>query len=269
VTDEGLRIQIIDDINNSMFESGSWQLKVNAATILINLAPLLNALPNKISITGHTDADPIIGKQEFSNWELSTERANAARRALMFGGLDEKKVARVVGFGSTILFDKSDPLGPANRRISIVVLSKEAEKDMLQKAITSQYLIPVKTPVVVVPGGAPLPELPAEVKPVLPIPVAPKVPVPLGPKEVVPGASAPVGANGPLSPAQQFRLEEEKRLIRTRVFEKKEAIRLEKEQEKNAPPPAEKDMIPDPIHIAPPMIVPPIAEPGSIAPSAP
>lgn len=134
VTSEGLRIQIVDEQNRPMFDSSSADLKPYTRTILREIGKALNAVPNKISLSGHTDAVPFGGGDKgFSNWELSANRANASRRELVAGGMDEHKVLRVVGLSSTILFDKNDPLNSTNRRISIVVMNKRAVDAMLQE----------------------------------------------------------------------------------------------------------------------------------------
>jgi chemotaxis protein MotB len=127
ITPEGLRIQIVDSLNRAMFDRGSSQMKQHAVTILTELAVYLNGVPNSISLSGHTDVTPFAGSNGFSNWELSAERANAARRALLQGGLEEQKIARVVGLSSAVLFDKKDPGNAINRRISIIVMTKKAE----------------------------------------------------------------------------------------------------------------------------------------------
>lgn len=128
ITQDGLRIQIMDAENRPMFASGSARLQPYFEDILLALADTIKAVPNKISISGHTDAKPFAGDGEFGNWELSANRANAARRALVVGGYDEAKVARVVGYASSALFDRNDPLNPVNRRIDIVVLTKKAQR---------------------------------------------------------------------------------------------------------------------------------------------
>ena len=128
ITSEGLRVQIVDKQNRTMFDSGSSALKDYTTQILVELAPYLNKAPNRISLSGHTDAKPYPGTTKFySNWELSADRANAARRALITGGLDESKIVRVVGLASSVLFDKNEPLSPINRRISIIVMTRRAE----------------------------------------------------------------------------------------------------------------------------------------------
>ncbi|WMN18353.1 flagellar motor protein MotB [Pseudomonas piscis] len=128
ITPDGLRIQIMDAENRPMFDSGSARLKPYFEDILLAMADTIKAVPNKISISGHTDATPYSGSGEFGNWELSANRANAARRALVAGGYPDPQVARVVGFASSALFDRKDPFNPVNRRIDIVVLTKRAQR---------------------------------------------------------------------------------------------------------------------------------------------
>jgi len=134
VTTEGLRIQIIDEQNRPMFDTSSAELKPYSKVILREIGRALNAVPNKVSFSGHTDAAQFVGGEKgFSNWELSANRANASRREMIAGGMDENKVLRVVGLSSTVLFDKNDPLSSSNRRINIVVLNKRTEEAMLQE----------------------------------------------------------------------------------------------------------------------------------------
>ena len=134
VTTEGLRIQIIDEKNRPMFDTSSAELKPYSKMILREIGKALNSVPNKVSFSGHTDAAQFSGGEKgFSNWELSANRANASRREMIAGGMDENKVLRVVGLSSTVLFDKNDPLSPSNRRINIVVLNKRTEEAMLQE----------------------------------------------------------------------------------------------------------------------------------------
>jgi chemotaxis protein MotB len=128
ITPEGLRIQIVDKQNRPMFDTGSSALKDYTTQILSEVAKYLNGVPNRISLSGHTDAKPYPGNNKlYSNWELSADRANAARRALIAGGLDEQKIARIVGLASSVLFVKDEPLNPINRRISIIVMTRRAE----------------------------------------------------------------------------------------------------------------------------------------------
>ncbi|MGA7594518.1 MAG: flagellar motor protein MotB [Gallionella sp.] len=129
MTTEGLRIQIVDEKNRPMFKSGSAQLESYTREILHAIGTMLNQVPNKISLSGHTDAAPYIGGGKgYSNWELSADRANASRRELIAGGMNPDKIVRVVGLSSSVLFDKKDPLNPINRRISLIVMNKEAEE---------------------------------------------------------------------------------------------------------------------------------------------
>ena len=134
VTAEGLRIQIIDEKNRPMFDTSSAELKPYSKVILREIGRALNAVPNQVTFSGHTDAAQFGGGEKgFSNWELSANRANASRREMIAGGMDENKVLRVLGLSSTVLFDKNDPLNSANRRINIVVLNKRSEEAMLQE----------------------------------------------------------------------------------------------------------------------------------------
>ncbi|MES2870337.1 MAG: flagellar motor protein MotB [Pseudomonadota bacterium] len=128
ITPDGLRIQIMDAESRPMFDVGSARLKPYFEDILLALADTIKAVPNKASISGHTDATPYASGGDFGNWELSANRANAARRALVAGSYPESQVARVVGYGSSVLFDKASPMSPINRRIDIVVLTKKAQQ---------------------------------------------------------------------------------------------------------------------------------------------
>lgn len=129
ITSEGLRIQIVDDQNRPMFDSGGAVMKDYTRDILREIGKTLNELPNKISLSGHTDAVQYAsGERGYSNWELSADRANASRRELVAGGLEEGKIMRVVGLGSAVPFDRDDPNSPVNRRISIIVMNKKAEE---------------------------------------------------------------------------------------------------------------------------------------------
>ncbi len=129
ITTEGLRIQIVDEQNRPMFALSKADLQPYTKEILHEIGHTMNGMPNKISLSGHTDAFPYSsGERGYSNWELSADRANASRRELVAGGMDETKVVRVVGLSSAVLFDREDPLNPINRRISIIVMNKKAEE---------------------------------------------------------------------------------------------------------------------------------------------
>ena len=129
ITTEGLRIQVVDEQNRPMFALAKAELQPYTKEILLEIGRLLNGIPNKVSLSGHTDATPFQGGEKgYSNWELSADRANASRRALVAGGMDETKVLRVVGLSSAVPLNKDDPTDPINRRISIIVMNKKAEE---------------------------------------------------------------------------------------------------------------------------------------------
>lgn len=130
ITDDGLRIQLVDAQNRPMFDSGSARLKDYARDALRDVAKVLEGVDNRLSVSGHTDAQPYAGGERgYSNWELSADRANAARRELVGGGIGEPKMVRVVGLADSNHLVREDPRDPANRRISIVVMTKRAEED--------------------------------------------------------------------------------------------------------------------------------------------
>ena len=129
MTSEGLRIQIVDDKNRPMFDSGHAVLKPYSKEILHEIGKVMNDVPNRVSLSGHTDATLYAGGEKgYSNWELSADRANASRRELIVGGMDESKMLRIQGLSSAVLFDKANPENPINRRISIIVLNKRTEE---------------------------------------------------------------------------------------------------------------------------------------------
>lgn len=132
ITPEGVRIQIIDHERRSMFPLGSSRLEEFSSKILFELASIIKTVPNRISISGHTDIKPYVANN-YSNWELSSDRANAARRALVVGGLPTEKVGRVVGLASSVLLDAGVPDSPVNRRISIIVMNKRTEQAILHE----------------------------------------------------------------------------------------------------------------------------------------
>ena len=134
ITTEGLRIQIVDEQNRPMFALSKAELQPYTREILLEIGKALNDVPNKISLSGHTDATPYAsGEKGYSNWELSADRANASRRALIAGGMDEAKVLRVVGLSSAVLYDAQNPSNPVNRRISIIVMNKKTEESALKE----------------------------------------------------------------------------------------------------------------------------------------
>ena len=128
ITAEGLRIQIVDEQNRPMFASGSANLLPHAKEILRQIGLALNDINNSVSVSGHTDAMPYsMTNKTYTNWELSADRANSARRELVAGGMNDSRVLRVVGLASAVPYDPENPFSPVNRRISIVVLNRITE----------------------------------------------------------------------------------------------------------------------------------------------
>lgn len=134
LTSEGLRIQIVDEQNRPMFDSASAEMKPYTKVIVRAIGQVLNQVENRISISGHTDAAQFAGGDRgFSNWELSANRSNACRRELVLGGLDDRKIMRVVGLASSIPMDRNDPFSAINRRITLIVMNKRTEEAILQE----------------------------------------------------------------------------------------------------------------------------------------
>ena len=135
MTPEGLRIQLVDEQNRPMFDSGRAVLKDYSVQLLRDLGKLLNEVPNQVSLSGHTDAVQYAGGDKgYSNWELSADRANSARREMIAGGLQEGKVLRVVGLGSAVPLDTDNPSNPINRRISIIVLNEDTAASIVRNS---------------------------------------------------------------------------------------------------------------------------------------
>ena len=128
LTAEGLRIELMEAEKGTFFESGRPEPTAYGKEMLIAIANELGKLPNKISLEGHTDARPYTGMANYSNWELSTDRANASRRLMMQNGLREDQVVEVRGFADERLRNRQNPQDASNRRISMIVkyLEKEA-----------------------------------------------------------------------------------------------------------------------------------------------
>jgi len=121
VTPEGLRIELLETASGTFFDSGSSRPNDQGRELLIMLAAQLGKLPNKISIEGHTDSKPYSGTGDYSNWELSADRANAARRLMQQEGLGERQVTQVRGYADQRLRQPEAPFDPSNRRISVIV----------------------------------------------------------------------------------------------------------------------------------------------------
>ncbi len=131
-TPDGLSILIVDNQNRPMFDTGSALVKPHMREILQTIGKAMGKVENRITLSGHTDATPYgNGDRGYSNWELSADRANATRRELVAGGLPDDKLVRVEGLASSRLLFPQRPNDPANRRISIVIMTREAEERML------------------------------------------------------------------------------------------------------------------------------------------
>ncbi len=136
MTRDGLRIQIVDEQNRAMFDSGSAIVKPYMRELLREIGSVLAEVPNRLTLEGHTDAQPFgAGERGYSNWELSSDRANASRRELGQGGLPDDRVLLVQGLASSVLFEPADPVSPVNRRISILVMNRDAEDRLLRVTI--------------------------------------------------------------------------------------------------------------------------------------
>ena len=136
LTPDGLQIQIVDDQNRPMFDSGSALVKLYMRDILRDIGAALVEVENRISLAGHTDAAVYgNGDRGYSNWELSADRANASRRELVAAGMPDAKLSRVVGLAASDLLEPDNPRAPANRRITITILTREAEGRLLGKGI--------------------------------------------------------------------------------------------------------------------------------------
>ena len=224
ITTEGLRVQIVDDQNRPMFASGSARMQIYTSPILREIGRTLNQVSNRISLSGHTDAAVYAGGERgYSNWELSADRANASRRELIAGGMEERKIMRVVGLASAVPFDKDNPLNPMNRRISIIVMNhkieeairnegKETVKVMNPEEAKTQVLqqpgaaeakpsaVPVKPPAAEAkPSAVPVKPPAAEAKPSV-VPVKPPAAEASVPSQV-PMAPAKADASGTAAPA--------------------------------------------------------------------
>jgi len=136
MTHEGLRIQIVDEAQRPMFASGSAVVQPYMRELLREVGSVLGEVPNRLTLEGHTDALPFsAGERAYSNWELSADRANASRRELVAGGLPEDRMLRVQGLAASQPFDRLDPTLPTNRRISIIVMNREAEQRVLSATL--------------------------------------------------------------------------------------------------------------------------------------
>lgn len=140
VTAEGLRIELSESASGTFFNSGSAKLNADGAELLMTLAQELAALPNKLSIEGHTDSQPYAPSAAYGNWELSADRANAARRVMQSHGIRADQITQVRGFADQRLRKPDAPLDPANRRISVIVqyILKSAEEEDITPPVESR-----------------------------------------------------------------------------------------------------------------------------------
>lgn len=145
MTRDGLRIQIVDELERPMFDSGSAVVKPYMRELLQAIGEILTEVPNLLTLEGHTDATPFPGGERgYSNYELSADRANASRRELLAGGLTEKRVLRVQGLAHSQPFKPEEPTHPSNRRISIIVMNRDAEDRVFRPNVEPEA--PVEEP---------------------------------------------------------------------------------------------------------------------------
>jgi len=137
ITSEGLRIELLESATSTFFNSGNAEPNTDGQDILVLLAQQLGNLPNKIAIEGHTDSKPYPQQNNYGNWELSADRANAARRLMQMHGIRDDQVMQVRGFADQKLRKPEDPLDPSNRRVSLIVqyLTKKEEPDKPEPAV--------------------------------------------------------------------------------------------------------------------------------------
>ncbi|MES2016341.1 MAG: flagellar motor protein MotB [Pseudomonadota bacterium] len=138
ITSEGLRIQIVDEQNRPMFALASARLQPYTADILHVIGAVLEEVPNRIGLSGHTDSTPYMSDTGYSNWELSADRANASRRELVLGGMSDAKILRVVGLAAAAHLDRKDPFSPVNRRISIIVMNTATAEAVMRDGATME-----------------------------------------------------------------------------------------------------------------------------------
>jgi chemotaxis protein MotB len=187
VTPEGLRIELIEGKDGTFYEMGSARLSASGQELLALLATELKTLPNSLLIEGHTDATPYSSNASYSNWDLSADRANSARRLLQQDGVRADQVTQVRGYADQMLRVKSNPTDPSNRRVSILVKNDNEP-------------VPTLSAAKVVDGTTPLP---GTVKPPIPTETEtkPQGPPPAAPSAPVPAAQLPAQTPAKPSPA--------------------------------------------------------------------
>jgi chemotaxis protein MotB len=144
ITPEGLRIELLEDKNGTFYQSGSARLSDSGQELLGLLAGELKTLPNSLLIEGHTDATQYSDDRNYSNWELSADRANAARRLLQQDGVRDNRVTQVRGYADQLLRVKANPYDPSNRRISILVKNQEGAPVLKGAQEVKEIPVPTK-----------------------------------------------------------------------------------------------------------------------------
>ncbi|HEV2214972.1 MAG TPA: flagellar motor protein MotB [Terracidiphilus sp.] len=139
ITSEGLRIEMLEGKDGTFYENGSAQLSANGQELLVLLASELSKLPNKLQIEGHTDARQYAHGANYTNWELSADRANAARRLMQQHGVAADQVTQVRAYADQMLRDRNDPLDPSNRRITILVKNRTTPIPGLQASAGNSH----------------------------------------------------------------------------------------------------------------------------------
>jgi len=163
ITSEGLRIELLESSSGTFFQSGSASLNKDGTEVIVALAQELGKLPNKVTIEGHTDATPYTINPQYGNWELSTDRANTARRLLQENGLREDQVSQVRGYADQKLRIVANPVDPSNRRISMIIQylikhDDEEEKVEMPGAAKPQAGTPTEAPAAAAPQPQTAPE---------------------------------------------------------------------------------------------------------------
>ncbi|WP_394184001.1 flagellar motor protein MotB [Marinomonas posidonica] len=133
ITPIGVRITLLDTPDKPMFERGSARMMPDIENTLLTMSSLFNRVKNPIVISGHTDSSKYTGSARLNNWDLSAMRANAARQILEEGGVSDARFAQVTGLGGTVPYNRLNPAGPENRRISITLMTDEAYRKLLNQ----------------------------------------------------------------------------------------------------------------------------------------
>ena len=190
ITSEGLRIELIEGKDGTFYELGSAKLSVSGQTLLALLAAELKTLPNSLLIEGHTDATPYSNDNSYSNWDLSADRANSARRLMQQDGVRTDQVSQVRGYADQMLRVKNNPTDPSNRRISILVKNDSDQ-------------VPTVSAAKVLDGSAAMPAAAAGNPPAAPDKAKPQSAPPAAASTLKPAVSAAAAAQTPTPAATQ------------------------------------------------------------------